>query len=158
VSLGDPGSLSEVIEAAAGEAPDDVEIRFLTPLVLRSDDGLLIDEAPSLRRLVRATVHAVREVCSARVVVQPHEWPVADAGGAVVGPTQDDVRLWPERCHMGGRDVDIRGLVGASYYGAAGPFWPWLKLAEVLHLGSGRHYGQGAIDAVSVGRVATGAA
>jgi hypothetical protein len=139
--------------AAAPGGGDAVTLEFLTPLRL-VDEGRLVHR-PQFRVLVHRLFERL-EALAAHYAGEPLRFdrPALLALADCVDVVEDRTR-WLELASYStrrGASSPISGFVGrATFRGPLGPFWPWLRWAEIVHVGKDAVKGNGWLRVVEAG-------
>ena len=130
--------------------PRRLEVRFVTPLSLKVNQ-CLYRRAPSFPMLLGCFVRDLKQLLSFHAPDLRWPWELDELlrDADAVRIREEDVRWEPGSRPSGPekRSMDMGGLVGTAVYeGDLGPFVPALRLAEILHIGKRRTYGNGRIQ------------
>src|SRR5579871_5956 len=129
-----------------------VRISLTTPTILRSDDGLAWDpEVFTAKLLEQVVVRAVSVVNvffangGERVPFVKAEWP-----GVIMTGSRLFRYILPRRSYRQGKWMNFDGVVGwMEWEGEVASLLPWLRAAEVLHVGQKATFGLGRLEIAS---------
>ena len=119
-----------------------VQLRFLTPLLLRHDSAAHIEPGAFLRSLIHR-VDGMARWCNTSLDL---DFPaLLEATKAVEGVwTEVDTQEWLRHALRQGRKIPMQGAVGTlSLRGDLAPFSDLIALGTVIHAGSRTAWGQG---------------
>jgi len=131
--------------AAAPAGGDEVTLEFLTPL--RLVDGTRLVHTPDFRVIMHRLFERL-EALAGHYAGEPLRFdrPALLSLADQVALVQDETQWLDLASYSGRRDVrtPIGGFVGrATFRGPLAPFWPWLRWAEVVHVGKDTVKGNG---------------
>lgn len=147
-----PWSMQD-LEDGAAPVGDRVTLEFLTPTRLRRDADLVVrPDFATLATVLLRRVSVLAEVhCGHLPAINACEIlaPAAD-----VAVETSDLRWYDWERYSARQDarMALGGFVGRiTFTGPLSPWWPLLKLGEILHVGKGTGFGLGKYRMVSVG-------
>ncbi|WP_310460921.1 CRISPR system precrRNA processing endoribonuclease RAMP protein Cas6 [Sphaerotilus sp.] len=147
------GEVATAVDADTGPhaeaTPARVTLHFHTPLRLQHQGQVLRPDQLDARTLLSQMLRRTNLVLDLHLGIRPAPFDASALLAAVV-PTLTDDRSglrWQDWTRYSGRqrqEMNLGGVVGAwTLTGALGPFVPWLRLGQWLHLGKSATMGLG---------------
>jgi len=144
-----------ILEAPSLVDPDDslapapadtaeVRVRFLTPTALKYRGK--VEALPSFPALVETLGRRVRDLFGhwGDGESETVRWPTGAERVRIVHSDGHWRKVIRESRHQGGTQHDLSGYEGVvTYRGPVGPYLPWLRLGELVHVGRNTNHGCG---------------
>jgi hypothetical protein len=136
-------------DPGAEAAPARVSLHFHTPLRLQHQGQALRPDQLDARTLLSQMLRRTNLVLDLHLGIRPAPFDASALLAAVVPTLADDRsglrwRDWPRYSGRQQQEMNLGGVVGVwTLTGALGPFLPWLRLGQWLHLGKSTVMGLG---------------